>query len=153
MFVVQGEGINAIARFCGVSPSSISERARKEDWRGQKLAYESAIARRSYESMADGVAQERSEIAKESVLAARATVRKYLNDLANNKISVSAKDAEMMMRFLLTEVAPNEGLNHDATDVTKNVTPPDQEFFRKIIDAARTKVAATPTQTEGLKLN
>jgi hypothetical protein len=151
MFVVQKQGINAIARFFGVSPSSISERSRKEDWKGQQIAYESAIARRSYESMAAGVADERSQIAQENILAARATVRKYLADLSTGKVQVTARDAELMMRFLVGELAPADGLNHDAPSM-KDVTPPDADFLKEIIRASRTKVAA-PVQGEGTKLN
>jgi len=151
MFVVQEMGIREVARHFGVSPSAVSSFAKREDWIGKRMAYKSAIARRSYESMADRVAAEKNEIAKESVLAARATIRKYLNDLAAGKVSVTAKDAELMMRFLVQELAPHEGPSHEPP--MKDVTPPDHEFLRKVIETARGRVAAAPTVSEGIKVH
>lgn len=151
MFVVQGMKINEIARACGVSPSSISERSKREDWLGQKLAYDSAVARRSYESMAAGVAAEASEIAKENILAARATIRKYLADLAGGKVQVGPRDAELMMRFLIGVTEPQPGLNHGTE--TKNVTPPNADFMQEIIKRAREKVGPAPVISEGLKVH
>jgi hypothetical protein len=151
MFVVQEMGVREVARHFGVSPSAVSAFAKREDWIGKRMAYKSAIARRSYESMADQVAAERTEIARENVLAARATIRRYLNDLAAGKVGVTAKDAELMMRFLVQEMAPHEGPSHEAP--MKDVTPPDHEFLKRVIETARGKVAAAPTTTEGLKVH
>ncbi len=151
MFVTEKKGINEIARFFGVSPSSISERSRKEDWKGQQIAYESAIARRSYESMAAGVADERTAITKENVLAARATVRKYLSDLSAGKVPVTARDALLMMEFLASQPDSDPGLKHDGP--TKNVTPPNLDMMREIIERAREKVPANATVPEGIKVH
>lgn len=152
LYVVHGQGIREIARTMAVSPSSISAVAAKEDWKGQKMVYESSVARRSYENMASSVADEKGEILKENVLAARATIRKYLVDLSAGKVSVTARDAELMMRFLVTELNPADGIKYDDPSV-KNVTPPDGEFLKRLIEAARGKVAAAPTTSEGLKVH
>lgn len=152
LYVVQGFSIRQIAKQLAVSPSAISERSIREDWKGQKLAYEASIARRSYENMAEQVASERAAIISENVLAARATIRRYLQDLASGKVSVTARDAELMMRFLVAESTPAEGLNHQSKDVTPGA-PPDQDFLKRMIEVARSKVEATPTQTEGLKVH
>lgn len=150
LYVVQNSSVREIARQMGVSASSISERSIKEDWKGQRMAYEASIARRSYENMADDVARERTEIVKENVLAARATVRKYLADLSSGKINVTTRDAVEMMKFLVQETtAPGEPSYADP----RNVTPVDQDFLKKLIEASRTKVAANPAIGDGLKLN
>lgn len=150
LFVVHGSSIREIARQMAVSPSAISERSIREDWKGQRMAYEASISRRTYENMADDVARERVEIVKENVLAARATVRKYLQDLSTGKINVTTRDAVEMMRFLVAETtSPGETSNADP----RNVTPPDQDFLKKLIEASRSRVAANPAIADGLKIH
>ncbi len=152
LFVVNGMSIREVARQVGVSASAISERSIKEDWKGQKMAYDASIARRTYENMAEDVAREKGDIAKENVLAARATVRKYLTDLAAGKINVTTRDAVEMMKFLVQEMSPPGEASHaDPRNVTP--APADQEFLKKLIEASRTKVAATPAIGDGLKVH
>lgn len=151
LFVVHGQSIRAIAKQMSVSPSAISERSIREDWKGQKMAYEASISRRTYENMADEVARERGEIIKENVLAARATVRKYLTDLASGKVNVTTRDAVEMMKFLVQESTAPGDVNHSDP---RNVTPgADADFLKKLIEASRTKVAATPAIGDGLKVH
>jgi hypothetical protein len=115
------------------------------------MAYEASVSRRSYENMADEVARERGEITKENVLAARATVRKYLMDLQAGRINVTTRDAVEMMKFLVAETtAPGEVSHADP----RNVTPgPDQDFLKKLIEASRSKVAPNAAIGDGLKVH
>lgn len=151
LFVVQGHSIREVARQMGASPSAISERSRREDWTGQKMAYEASVARRTYENMAEDVAREKGEILKENVLAARATVRFYLQQLSTGKVNVTTKDAAEMMRFLVDQAAaPGEVSHADPRDVTPGA---DSDFLKRLIEASRSKVAATPAIGDGLKVH
>lgn len=151
LFVVHGQSIRGIAQQMGVSPSAISERSIREDWKGQKMAYEASIARRTYENMADDVARERGDIVKENVLAARATIRFYIQQLSTGKINVTTRDAVEMMKFLVQEsTPPGEVSNADP----RNVTPgADADFLKRLIEASRTKVAAKAAIGDGLKVH
>lgn len=151
LFVVQRMSIREVARQMGASPSAISERSRREDWMGQRMAYDASVARRTYENMADAVASEKGDIAKENVLAARATVRFYLKQLSEGKVNVTTRDAVEMMKFLAAEmVAPGSSSHADPRDVTP---APDKDFLQKLIDASRSKVAASPAIGDGLKVH
>jgi hypothetical protein len=140
-FVVEDHSLRQIATDMGLkSNSSISAVARRDDWVGKRAAYKAAIARRSYEVSAAAVANEGKTIRDETILAARASIRTYLNDLKDGKVQVSSKDAKEWASWLLVAVASGGEANSEAPDV-KNVTPPDMEQLRRLVEAARGRVS------------
>lgn len=142
-YVIEGKSVRAIAREMGLSGwSSMNNIARRDDWKGKRSAYLSAIARRSYETAAATVAHEQNAIRDEAVLAGRASIRQYLKDLSEGKVHVSPKDAQLWAAFLLSSMAETTGLSTEAPDV-RNVTPPDAELLRRVVEAARERVAAS----------
>lgn len=141
-YVVEGKSLRAIASEMGLrSNNSISEIARRDDWAGKRSAYHSAIARRSYEVSAATVADTNKDIRDEAMLAGRATIRQYLADLAAGKVHVSPRDAQVWAAYLLQETATVNGPSTEAPDV-RNVTPPDLNDVRRMVEAARKRVAA-----------
>jgi hypothetical protein len=141
LYVIEGKSLREIATIMGLkSNSSVSTVARREDWKGKRQAYLSSIARRSYETAAATVASEQNAIRDEAVLAGRATIRTYLTKLAAGEITVSAKDALVWAQFLVAEMTAGPGMSTEAPDA-RNVTPPDAELLRRVVDAARERVA------------
>lgn len=141
-YVTEGKSARELAREHGLSNSTISTRARAEDWDGQKLAYKNAIARRSYEKIADSVAHEQTEITKESVLAARMYVRTFINDLQSGAIKPNAKDTIAFIALLISELRPQSSQETDhAPDILTVEQAPDGDTLRRILDAARAHVA------------
>lgn len=142
-FVVEEQSLRQIASDMGLkSNASISNVARRDDWLGKRAAYKAAIARRSYEVSAASVANENKVIRDEAVLAGRATIRQYLKDLGDKKITVSPRDAQIWAAFLLSEVAHVAEANPEVPNV-RNVTPPDAEQLRRVVEVARGRVAPT----------
>lgn len=140
-YVVENKTIRAICRDMGLkSWSGMAKVAKREDWSGKRAAYLSAIARRSYEVSAATVASQNKEIRDEAVLAGRATIRQYLNDLAAKNVTVSPRDAQIWAAFLLSETREETGPNSEVPDV-RNVTPPDSELLRRVVEVARERVA------------
>jgi len=143
-YVVEGQSIRKISKEMGLrSWSSMNSIARREDWSGKRSAYISAIARRSYETAAATVASEQNAIRDEAVLAARASIRQYLTDLKDGKVTVSPKDAHLWASFLLTEMTNPGVVSVEAPDHARNITPPDADLLRRVVEAARERV--TPT--------
>jgi len=142
-YVVEGQSVRQIARDMGLkSWSSMNAIALREDWRGRRQAYLSSIARRSYETAAATVASEQTQIRNEAVLAARASIRQYLEDLKDKKVTISPKDAHLWATFLLSEMTAPTGMSTEAPDA-RNVTPPDADLLRRVVEAARERVAST----------
>ena len=142
-YVTQNKSIRAICRDMGLkSWSGMSAVARREDWEGKRKAYEAAIARRSYEVSAASVAEQRQAITDEAILAGRATLRKYLKELAEDEVKISPRDAQLWAAFLIAEMsdAPANTAG-EIPDHARNVTPPDADLLRRVVEAARERVA------------
>jgi len=142
-YVIEGTSVRQICRDMGLASwSSMNEIANREDWKGKRQAYVSAIARRSYETAASTVAAEQNAIKDEAILAGRLAIRKYIAGLNANSIPVNGKDALLWAQFLITEMTPAGSVSTEAPDV-RNVTPPDAELLRRVVEAARERVPAT----------
>lgn len=140
-FVVEGTSIRQICTDMGLkSNASMSNIARRDDWLGKRAAYKSAIARRSYEVSAAGVALEGKAIKDETILAGRATIRAYLQGLTDGSIKPNSRDAQVWAAWLLHEAAGPAEINTEGPDV-RNVTPPDLAELRRVVEAARGRVA------------
>lgn len=141
-YVVEGQSVRQIAKDMGLkSWSSMNVIANRDDWKGKRQAYMSAIARRSYENAAATVANEQQVVRDEAVLAGRATIRQYLSQLQAGKVHVTPKDAQMWAAFLVAEMAPGpKDTSAEVPDV-RNVTPPDADLLRRVVEAARGRVA------------
>lgn len=140
-FVVEGQSLREIARDMGLkSNSSISNISRREDWVGKRAAYNAAIARRSYEVSAATVANENKAIRDENVLAGRATIRAYIKAVTEGKIVPSARDAQVWAAWL-NDMSGSAGEANPEGPDTKNVTPPDTDLLRRIVEASRGRVA------------
>lgn len=141
-FVTEGKSIREICREMGLTSwSGMAAVSRREDWVGKRKAYEAAIARRSYEVSAATVAGERREIRDEAVLAGRATIRQYLAQLRDGKVSVNPRDAQLWAAFLMAEMSDAPADTSGEVPNVRNVTPPDADLLRRVVEAARERVA------------
>ena len=141
-YVVEGLSVRRIAKDMGLrSWSSMNTIAKREDWAGKRQAYMASIARRSYETSAAAVANDQNAIRDEAVLAARASIRQYLTDLAAGTVKVNARDAHLWASFLVAEMTAPGGASTEVPDV-RNVTPPDADLLRRVVEDARKHVAA-----------
>lgn len=142
-YVIEGQSVRRVAMDMGLkSWSSMNAIALREDWKGKRQAYMTSIARRSYETAAATVASEQNQIRDEAVLAGRATIRAYLADLASGKVHVQPKDAQLWATFLLDQMA-NPGMTSTEAPDVRNITPPDTDLLRRVVEAARERVAPT----------
>jgi hypothetical protein len=150
-YVTEGKSARELARQYSLSNSTISARARAEDWDGQQLAYKNAVARRSYERIADSVAHEQTEITKESVLAARMYVRKFISDLNDGSIKPNAKDAIAFISLLVSELRQETTVQSDTGPTVLTVEQaPDADTLRRILEVARSHVADPGSMGTGL---
>ena len=124
-----------IARKHNLSNSTVSAYARANDWKGKKLAYQNALSRRSYEKVAESVANERAAIETENVLAARMYIRKFIGDLNEGHIKPNAKDALAFMQFLIGELVPPDAEKTETPVIVEQM--PDADVLRQLVDAAR----------------
>lgn len=149
--VVDGKSDREIARFHGLSNATVSAKHRADDWTGKRLAYQNAISRRSYERVADSVAHEQAEITKESVLAARLYIRKFIGDLNAGTIKPNAKDAVSFIQLLIAELAaPAEEKDDTIISVEQ---APDADVLRRLLEVARERVPDTGSVGPGLLVN
>jgi hypothetical protein len=133
---VTGEiSLRALAAAHGVSFSSLAAYARKEDWAGKKVAYQSALSRRTYEAMAAEQGNLQGVIKEDSIKVLRATLTVFAEQLAARKVAVTPKDA------LAVLLGQEEGAD-DRTTI--NVTPRavDADLLRRVAEAARGQIAA-----------
>jgi len=148
LFVVEGKTAREVARIAGISNSTVSARAKREDWEGRKIAYKARLAQRGYEMTADTVAHEQHEVKRESILVARAYIRTFAQQLAEKKIATNAKDTLEFIRFLSMEMDPSKGEGlKDGPKVIEGTSTPTaggsgEDFLRRIVEVARTRVAA-----------
>ena len=150
LFVVEGKTARSIATIAGISNSTVSARAKREDWEGRRIAYKARLAQRGYEQTADAVAHQQQEVRTESILVARAYIRTFAQQLAEKKIATNAKDTLEFIRFLASEMDPvkGEGLKDGSTKVIEGTAVPTigsgsgEDFLRRIVEVARTRVAA-----------
>lgn len=145
LYVVDGKTHREIARMAGISNSTVSSRARRDDWEGKRVAYKSALARRGYEQTADAVAHEQGAVLRESTLVARAYIRRFAEQLAGNEVKTNAKDTLEFMRFLVDQLNPEkgEGLKDGPTVIEGTAFPTGggSDFLRRVVELARTRVA------------
>lgn len=136
-YVTENKSARALAVQFGLSNSTVSAKARTEDWDGKRLAYRNSVSQRSYEKVAESVANESAVIRTESVLAARAYVRKFIEDLRSGEIKTNAKDAVAMIQVLNGTLAPVDGEAKGDPTVIEVIDAPDNEFLRRLLATAR----------------
>lgn len=141
-FVTSDISIRELARRHAVSWSTLASWARKEDWRGKRVAYKAALSRRSYEVMAADIATQTGVVKEESVAVMRATLRAYAQQLKNGEVKVNVKDAVEAVRALTLLLAEPEETKEDPTVVSVGPSG-DADFFRRIVETARRRVAAS----------
>jgi hypothetical protein len=146
LYVVEGKTHREIARIAGCSNSSVSQKAKRDDWEGKRIAYKAALSRRGYEMTAESVAHEQQEVRRESILVSRAYIRTFATQLAEGKVQTNAKDTLEFIRFLAGEMDPakGEGLKDGPKVIEGNAVAVggNEEFLRRIVDVARTRLAA-----------
>jgi predicted DNA-binding protein YlxM (UPF0122 family) len=129
----------------GISHSAIADRAKREDWEGQRMAFKASMAQREYESLAVVKSSETAQVLSENILIARAYLRRFAQDLKDGKIATNAKDAHLMITFLSETVSPAKGEGSpDAPKVIEGTVLPagGAEFLRRVVEVARGRVAA-----------
>jgi hypothetical protein len=154
MYVTEDKTYAELAKLAGVTPQSVSEYGKRNDWPGKKAAYRSALARRGYENVAEAVAFKQTQIIDEAVAVARATLRRYAIDISEGKIPVTPKDAAEMIRLLVKELTPDDSREREGAILVGK--SPDADFSRRLVETARKRLAegdvgtALPPRTPGI---
>ena len=145
LYVVHGKSHREIAKLAGCSNSSISSRAKRDDWEGQRLAYQSSVAQRGYEMAAITKANEGVQIVDESVVVARAYLRVFAQSIRDGTVKTNARDALEFMKFLVEQAGPKGDSQHSDPKVIDGSASPvegREDLLRRLLDIARTRVAA-----------
>ena len=136
-YVTSDVSINELARRLGISNSTLAERARGEGWYDERAAYKSAVAKRSYEGVADKVGAEKAAIENERVNVLRATLRRYAQQLVSGEINVTPKDAIEASKALKEFTTdPSSGVKDGEIIVPVGRELP-SEWLRRVLDIAR----------------
>jgi hypothetical protein len=144
MYVIHNKSHREIAVYAGSSNSTISVRAKRDDWEGKRLAYKASIAQRSYETAAAVVSNQNSAVIEENILVARAYIRLTAQKLREGTLTPNAKDALEFMKFLVEQLASKEdpaGRTQVIEGTASVVSGTDTEFLRRLAEAARDRVA------------
>ena len=136
-YVTSDVSINELARRLGISNSTLAERARGEGWYDERAAYKSAVAKRSYEGVADKVGAEKAAIENERVNVLRATLRRYAQQLVSGEINVTPKDAIEASKALKEFTTdPSSGVK-DGEIIVPVGRELSSEWLRRVLDIAR----------------
>ena len=136
-YVTSDVSINELARRLGISNSTLAERARGEGWYDERAAYKSAVAKRSYEGVADKVGAEKAAIENERVNVLRATLRRYAQQLVSGEINVTPKDAieaSKALKEFTTDPSSGEKDGEIIVPVGRELP---SEWLRRVLDIAR----------------
>lgn len=136
-YVTTGLSYRELGRRHGINFSTLAARARAENWRDKRLAYEQTVSRKTYEKIADKVATEEAKIRDENILTLRLGIRKFAQDVAANKVSISASDATKMIETLARLVSEPDQVNPDDSITVVPVGRPDADLLRRIVEASR----------------
>jgi hypothetical protein len=147
LYVVESKTHREIARMFDLSNSTVSAKARRDDWEGKRIAYKASLNRRSYELTAESVSHEQHAVKAENVLIARAYIRTFGQQLAEGKIATNAKDTLEFIKFIVSEFDPNkgEGLKSGTTVIEGqaiSVNNAGEDVLRRVLEAARARVTA-----------
>jgi hypothetical protein len=141
-YVTGNDSLRSLAARHGVSFSSLAAYARREDWAGRKVAYQSSLARRTYDAMAMEQGDYKAVVLSESVKVARATLSVYAESLASRKVAVTPKDAVEMIRTLAELLRdPKEGGTNERVIIEGSARAVNADFLRRVADAARGQLA------------
>lgn len=153
LFVVEGKSHREIARIGGVSNSTVSQKAKRDDWEGKRIAYQASLSRRGYELTAETVANEQHVIKSEAVLVSRAYIRSFGQQLAEGKVNTNAKDALEFMKFLIGEMDPSkgEGLKDGPKVIEGSAVSVEggSDVLRRILEVARDRSRGSSTGSVG----
>lgn len=140
-YVTTTVSVRTLAAKHNVSFSTLAAKARSEDWKGKRIAYQAAMARRTYETMAVQAANEESVIRTESVAVLRATLRRYAELLASGSVNVTTKDAVDAVKTLSVLMGDPGSREDEKVESARNVTRPDADHLRRIAEVARRRLS------------
>lgn len=131
--------IRKLAEKHEMSFSAIAARSRRENWAEAREAFRDSLEKRTYENTAAKYAREAAEIRSETVLAMRATVRAFINQLTSGEVKVSPKDAQgavQMLNLLLGEPTART----ESKVVEFSTGGLEQDVLRRLAELARVRV-------------
>ena len=145
-FVAGTMSLREVARRNGLSNGYVSAYARDHEWAMKRNAYQSAVARQSYESMAEAAGHNEAQVRSESVAVLLATLRRYAEQLINGTVVVTTKDAILSIDMLTQLLRPLGASSEEETIINVTTGQPDADFLRRVIEAARRGQAAATSE-------
>lgn len=162
-YVTGDISLRSLAAAHSVSFSSLAAYARKEDWQGKRVAYQSALSRKTYEVMAAEQGNIKASIQEDSIRVLRATLAVFAEQLASRKVAIAPKDAVEAIRTLAVLLGQEEGGSADDRNtiiVNGPARSVDADFLRRVAEAARGQIAtdgildgAAPGEPSGTRPN
>jgi hypothetical protein len=145
-YVTGDISLRALAEAHDVAFSSLAAFARRNDWAGKRIAYRSALSRRSYEVMAAEAGNLQGLIRDDSIKLLRAQLAVHAEQLAARKVPISPKDAVEAIRTLAELLKEPEGGGADGPVVVNGTARTlNADLLRRVAEAARGQLA-----TEGV---
>lgn len=143
-YVESEVSIRKLAAKHGISFGTLAERARNEGWLQLRQAHGRQVAARTYEGMMTQIAEQERAIKLTQIAVMRASLHSYAADLKDGKIHLSPRDAVLVVEALSRLMGEGSPIGDGNPAEPKNVTPgsDDPEFWRQLVDTARSRVAA-----------
>jgi hypothetical protein len=142
LYITEGKTYQQLADMAGVTLGAVGQYAKRNDWRGKRIAYEHALARQTYNAVSAEIAHERATIKAEAITVVRASLRQYAHDVVSGKTTVTAKDAAILIELLVNDLMPEENKESDDHTIVVNGTS-DTDFIRGVVEAARGRLPTT----------
>lgn len=142
MYVTEDKTYAELARLSNITAQSVSEYGKRNDWPGKRAAYRAALSRRGYEQVAEAVSYQQTTILNEAIAVARASLRRYADDIVSGKVTVTAKDAAEMIRLLVKELSPDDSRDTNGPIVIEQQSE-DADFLRRLVATARERAGTT----------
>lgn len=143
-YVTSTVSIRELAKRHGLSWSALATRARKADaagltWEDKRRAFQTSVAKTSYDKTADRLAKEDVDIRSELVNVNRATLAVYVQQLREGKIAVTPKDAVQATAALMNLLG--EPTSRTETSIVDARTGGfDAAELRRIVEIARARI-------------
>ncbi len=138
-YITSALSARELARRYGISNGTLSARIRAENWDDHRQAYRDSVTRRAYERTADKYAAEQAEIHDESIIVARATLRRYAEQLRNGDVNVTTKDAMLAIGVLRTLMGEPSTIS-EARTIEFSAGGLDGDALRRLLEVARARL-------------
>lgn len=139
-YVTTDVSIRELAKKHDMSWSAIATRSRNERWTDKRAAYRDSLTQRTYERTTEKFAVEAADIRTEMIQVNRATLARYVQQLSEDKVHVTPKDAVAAIASLLNLMGePTSRTETQIVDFTQ-AGGFGRDELRQLVELARARI-------------